>query len=288
MALTVKRKIWFLREEGGSRQSRRRIWEETFNLTFCCVLHKCCIFRSNFQLREDARGRSCEVIFTLPRHECLLLSCAVAVSILILICVCLASLPWHFFYCHNISFHLPHFSLSTFLHSRVRHHHSHHLAIDSHVNTTEPNNWGENRFVLWRKLESAGTWCIFFYKLWKTALFFFSSDVNIIFFFYILTEYLQHDLCRASFTLNLNFSMYQTTGIFILDYTIFLVRFHAKCGPISSFSWCSHLFNPISQSIHRLVLKMSENSKLSIPVSQSPWWNVLFHPIVQNPKRFSF
>lgn len=134
--------IWFLRVDGGWRQSQWRIWEKTFNLMFCSF-GKSVAFWSRFY---SAESRGFELIFILLRHKCLLLSRTVSLSILI--CVCLALFPRDFLYCHNTSFHLPHFSLSTFLRSGVSRHHNHHLAIDSHVNTTKPNNGGENRFVL--------------------------------------------------------------------------------------------------------------------------------------------
>lgn len=92
-APTVKRKIWFLRVEGGLRQSQWRISEETFNLMFCCSGGKVLHFLVAFIVKR--RCRSSEVILVLLRQK-LLLSCAVAVSVLIFICVCLASLPRDF------------------------------------------------------------------------------------------------------------------------------------------------------------------------------------------------
>lgn len=55
------------------------------------------------------------------------------------------------------------FSLSTFLHSGVSHEHGDFLAIDSPVNRTKPNSWGENRFVLQLLLAR----CLFFMKTVK-------------------------------------------------------------------------------------------------------------------------
>lgn len=134
-------------------------------------------------------------------YKCLLLSCAVLLSISIFIGVCSASVPRDFRYCCNISFHLLYFSLSTFLHGRVSNRHNHHSAPDSHVNTTKPNNRGENRFVMWL-WQAAHVWrhmICSFCKLRKTAWFFFFL---LLFFqpqcFWLFIEYLQHDLCLST------------------------------------------------------------------------------------------